>query len=202
MTFTQATDPDRRRIVVTACAAALGAVVLGAVPARATGVDAQTPQVELDRDGVYVSATAVFALPRSMEEALVRGIPLYFLTTATVSQERWYWFNQTTGSAKVLTRLAYLPLLQKYRVSSGGLQRSYDNLDDALGQVQRVLRLKVADAHDLSVGQAYQVDVHFELDLSQLPRPFQLDVSSQSDWKLEADFPRVTFTWKPPPSTG
>lgn len=198
MTPSHAPDPGRRRAIA-ACGAVLAAAWIGRV--AAASVDAQQPQVELDPDGVYVSTTVVFALPRAMEDALIRGIPLYFLTTVEISQQRWWWFDQTLASQHVLTRLAYQPLLQKYRVSNGALQRSYDNLEDALGQVQHVARLRVAEAKDLAAGQSYQVDAHFELDLSQLPRPFQIDVGSQSDWKLQTDFPRASFTWKPPQST-
>ena len=94
-------------------------------------------------------------------------------------------------------RLAYQPLLQRYRVSVGGLQQNYDSLDEALGVVQRTRHLRVAEAAQLVAGQTYQLDARFRLDLSQLPRPFQLNVSSQSDWKIEAVLPPQPFVWTP-----
>ncbi|WP_038166095.1 DUF4390 domain-containing protein [Thiomonas sp. FB-6] len=201
MSPSQAPDPMRRRVLACAGAGA-AATLLAAFPqARAATVDAQPPSVELDPDGVYASATLVFALPVTLEDALHRGIPLYFLTRMSVSQSRWWWFNASMGEGQQLTRLGFEPLLGKYRVSTGGLRTSYHTLDDALNQVQHVAHLKVADAKDLKPGQTYQLGGRFELDLSQLPRPFQLNVASQSDWQLQADFPQVSFTWTTAPST-
>ncbi len=169
--------------------------------ARAATVDAQPLSLDQEVDGLYVSATVVFALPRALEDALHRGIPLYFLTRIEVVRGRWWWFDEKIGSVQVLSRLAYQPLLEKYRVSTGALQKNYNSLDEALSQVQHALHLKAADAKDLVVGQGYSVYASFELDLSQLPRPFQINVSSQADWQLQANFPRANFTWKPPQST-
>ena len=194
-------DPRRRALLVVACAAT-GACVLGRIPnAVAATVDAQQPTLEFEADGVYASSTVVFALPRALEDALRRGVPLYFLTNLDVRRGRWWWFDQRVGSGQLHTRLSYQPLLEKYHVSTGALQRSYAALDEALNQVQHILRVKVADARDLVPGQTYQVTGRFELDLSQLPRPFQINVGSSTDWQLEADFPAASFTWKPPPST-
>lgn len=197
----QAPDPMRRRVLAVAGAGAAAALLQALPPARAATVDAQPPTVDLEPDGVYASATVVFALPVTLEDALHRGIPLYFLTHLTVSQSRWWWFDASVGQGQQLTRLGFEPLLGKYRVSTGALRASYDTLDDALNQVQHVAHIKVADAKDLQPGETYRLGGRFELDLSQLPRPFQLNVDSQSDWQLEADFPPVSFTWTSTPST-
>jgi hypothetical protein len=191
----------RRRVLACAGVGVAVALLPAALPARAATVDAQPPSVELDPDGVYANATVVFALPVTLEDALHRGIPLYFLTRMTVSQSRWWWFNADLGEGQQLTRLGFEPLLGKYRVSTGGLRTSYHTLDDALNQVQHIAHLKVAEAKDLKQGQTYQLGGRFELDLSQLPRPFQLNVGSQSDWQLQADFPQVSFTWTTAAST-
>jgi hypothetical protein len=199
MSRPQAPDPIRRRGLI-AIGLALSAG-FWADPARAATVDAQPLSLDQESDGLYVSATAVFALPRALEDALHRGIPLYFLVRMEVVRGRWWWFDEKIGNAQVLTRLVYQPLLEKYRVSTGALQKNYNSLDEALSQVQHALHLKVADAKELVVGQTYSVRASFELDLSQLPRPFQINVSSQTDWQLQANFPSASFTWKPPQST-
>jgi hypothetical protein len=193
-------DPIRRRSLAL-LGLALGAGLLGRTGrARAANVDAQQPGVEIDADGVYANCTVVFALPRALEDALHRGIPLYFLTQLSVVKARLWWFDQKAGEAQALVRLSYQPLLESYRVSIGTQQKNYAGLDEALNQVQHVLHLKVADAKNLVPGQAYQIQGTFALDLSQLPQPFQIDVGNRSDWQLEADFPPAGFTWKPQPS--
>ncbi len=201
MSPSQAPDPMRRRVLAAAGIGAAASALQAWTPAHAATVYAQPPTVELETDGAYASASVVFALPVPLESALHRGIPLYFLTRLSVLQSRWWWFDASVGEGQMLTRLGYEPLLGKYRVSTGALRTSYSSLDDALNQVQHISHLKIADAKSLKAGQTYQVGGRFELDLSQLPRPFQINVGSQSDWQLEADFPRVSFTWTPAPST-
>jgi hypothetical protein len=108
MSRPQAPDPIRRRGLI-----ALGLALstgFWAGHARAATVDAQPLSLDQESDGLYVSATAVFALPRALEDALHRGIPLYFLVRMEVVRGRWWWFDEKIGSAQVLTRLAYQPL--------------------------------------------------------------------------------------------
>ena len=188
-------DLQRRKLLRTGLALAVGA---GATQhAQATSVDTEPLMLTMSPEGLFVTTAAVFALPRSLEDVLNRGIALYFETVATVVRPRWYWFNDEVAQARREVRLAYQPLLQRYRVSVGGLQQNYDSLDEALGVVQRTRHLRVAEAAQLVAGQTYQLDARFRLDLSQLPRPFQLNVSSQSDWKIEAVFPPQPFVWTP-----
>ena len=41
---------------------------------------------------------------------------------------------------------------------------------------------------DLSPDGLYRLEFSFRLDLSQLPRPFQIGVAGQSDWAIAAQF--------------
>lgn len=191
----QTADPQRRALLRACLALTVGACL--PLPARATTVDTEPLMLTMSPEGLFVTTAAVFALPRSLEDVLHRGIALYFETVATVVRPRWYWFNEDVAQARRDVRLAYQPLLQRYRVSVGGLQQNYDSLDEALGVVQRTRHLRVAEAAQLVAGQSYQLEASFRLDLSQLPRPFQLNVSSQSDWKIEARFQPQAFVWTP-----
>ncbi|MGC9184262.1 MAG: DUF4390 domain-containing protein [Thiomonas sp.] len=188
-------DFQRRKLLRAGLALAVG--VSAVQRAHATTVDTEPLMLTMSPEGLFVTTAAVFALPRSLEDVLNRGIALYFETVATVVRPRWYWFNDEVAQTRREVRLAYQPLLQRYRVSVGGLQQNYDNLDEALGVVQRTRHLRVAEAAQLVPGQSYQLDARFRLDLSQLPRPFQINISSQSDWKIEATFPPQAFVWTP-----
>ena len=44
-------------------------------------------------EGLFLDINVEFDLPRSVQDALNKGIPLYFATEFTVEQERWYWVN-------------------------------------------------------------------------------------------------------------
>jgi hypothetical protein len=66
------------------------------------------------------------------------------------------------------------------------LNQSFDTLTDALAAVKRVSRWKIAEVPELDGNQKLKVDFRFRLDLSQLPRPFQIGTLGQSDWDLIA----------------
>lgn len=154
-------------------------------------------QVERQEDEVLVSAQVAFDLPSAVEDALLKGIPMFFVTEATVLRERWYWYDKKLASVQRHLRLAYQPLTRRWRlnVSAGAgrevsvglaLNPSFDTLEEALSAVKRISRWKVADVSDLESSVKYRIDFSFKLDLSQLPRPFQIGALGQSDWDLAA----------------
>ena len=160
---------------------------------------AELQQLRADRSGneVLVSANVVFELPSVVEDALAKGIPLYFLVEADLLQERWYWYDRKISAAQRQLRLVYQPLSRRWRVnvtsghggdSSAGLSLSqnYDTLVEALSTIKQVSRWKVAELSDAEAAAKYRLELRFRLDLGQLPRPFQLGTIGQSDWDIQA----------------
>ncbi len=154
-------------------------------------------QVERLEDEILVTAQVVFELPAAVEEALLKGIPMYFVSEADVLRERWYWYDKKIATAQRNMRLAYQPLTRRWRlnVTAGAgrdvnqglaLPQNFDTLEDALSAIKRISRWKIADLAELDSGVKYKVGFSFRLDLSQLPRPFQIGALGQSDWDLAA----------------
>ncbi len=176
-------------------------------------------KVERDYDGVYLTALVEFDLPPVVEDALMKGIPMFFVVEADIYQNRWYWTDRRVASATRTIRLAFQPLTRRWRVNivtglsnnSAGLRatlnQNYDTLPEALSVVQRLSRWRIADNLDVEpdavhklvqrlsrwrIASNAEVDpdvVHkfefrFRLDLSQLPRPFQIGVAGQKDWNI------------------
>ncbi|MDQ3060080.1 MAG: DUF4390 domain-containing protein [Pseudomonadota bacterium] len=149
-------------------------------------------------DGIYLSATVQFELAAVVEDALLKGIPVFFVLEADIYRDRWYWSNPRVTSAARTLRLAYQPLTRRWRVnivaglitSSAGLRATlsqhYETLPEALSAVQRVARWKIAEASEVEPDASYLLDLKFRLDLSQLPRPFQIGVAGQRDWTIAA----------------
>ena len=54
-------------------------------------VTAQVSELRLERkeDGVYLGTTMQFVLPELAEDALYKGIPMFFVAEAQVLRERW-----------------------------------------------------------------------------------------------------------------
>ena len=170
--------------------------------ARAAGAaNAATAQLTQLRtqsaeDGIYLSANVDFELPSVVEDALLKGIPLFFVLEVEILRDRWYWTDQRVAAASRTVRLAYQPLTRRWRVNIGSgiigspsslratFNQNYDTLAEALSAVQRVARWKVAEPSDIRPGADHSLIFSFKLDLSQLPRPFQIGVAGQRDWTI------------------
>lgn len=169
---------------------ALGlAVVLAAWAPSAQSASLELRDVEVQRgeDGLVLGFGARFELPRSVEDALLKGVPLHFMAEAKTYRSRWYWRDQRVAKATRTWRLAYQPLTRRYRVTFGSLNQNFESLADALSAIQRVSRWKVADASQLEPGERHYVELSYRLDTTELPRPFQIGIGGQADWELSAE---------------
>ena len=50
--------------------------------------------------------------------------------------------------------------------------------------MQRLSRWKIADNAEVELDLVHKLEFSFSLDLSQLPRPFQIGVAGQKDWNI------------------
>jgi hypothetical protein len=152
-------------------------------------------RLERQEDGLYLSALVRFELTAPVEDALQKGVPMFFVAEADLRRERWYWYDQKVASAAKTLRLSYQPLTRRWRLNSmsgtqgdsaGALNQHFDTLPEALATLRRMSRWKIAEAADLVAGARHHVDFRFKLDVSQLPRPFQIGAVGQADWNLAA----------------
>jgi hypothetical protein len=166
-------------------AALLLAVLAIVLPQMARADQPEVSEFELvhNEDGLTLSFGVKFDLPKGVEDALLKGVPLYFVAEAEVFRDRWYWRDRKVVSVNRVWRLAYQPLTRKYRVSFGGLNQSFDSLGDALLSVRRVSGWKIADVRDIDDGRHY-VEFTYRLDTTLLPRPMQIGIGGQPEWTL------------------
>lgn len=170
-----------------------------ALPCRAadpeTGSEVTQLRMERTRDGIDLYASVRLDLPHAVVDALEKGVPMVFLAEAEVTRKRWYWSDKQVASVQRHMRLAFAPLTQRWRlnVASGALTANslglalnlhFDSLQEAMVSVQRIAGWKIVDAAVLEPNATHTVVFRFGLDLSQLPRPFQIGAFGQSDWKV------------------
>lgn len=159
-------------------------------------IELQGLKLERLEQGVYLSASLQFELPSLLEEAMLKGVSLYFVTEVDIVRERWYFYDKTVAHAERHVRLSFMPLTRRWRVSvspqplsAAGLGmnmgQSYDSLEDALVSVRRLVQWRVANAGDLEADTRQNIELSFRLDLTQLPRPLQMGAAGQSDWNIK-----------------
>jgi hypothetical protein len=152
-------------------------------------------QVERTDEGVLLSAAVRFDLPQVVDDALAKGIPMYFLAEAAIYRDRWYWYDRRVAFATRHMRLSFQPLTRRWRlqVSSAPIGHSglvlgqmFDTREEALQAIQRISGWRIADAAAVDPDSTQTIDFRFRLDVSQLPRPFQIGAVGQADWVILA----------------
>ena len=148
--------------------------------------DAELSQFEVlhNEDGVSLSYAVDFELSRSVEDALSKAVPLYFVADAQVFRDRWYWRDRRVASTVRVWRIVYQPLTTTYRVTFGGLSQNYATRSEALSAISRGARWKIAEPGQIEDGSRHYVEFSYRLDTSLLPRPLQIGVSGQPEWTL------------------
>lgn len=185
----------------------LAATVLAPLAATAQGA-AEITQLKLERseDDVLLTATVVFELPPVIDEALHKGVPMHFVAEANLFRERWYWADKRVASATRYMRVVYQPLTRRWRVqvsslpiTSSGLVlgQSYDTQEEALAALQRIPRWRIASADAVDPDVPHNLEFRFRLDVSQLPRPFQIGAVGQSEWNLSVSRTQRAFFESP-----
>jgi len=161
---------------------------------------AEVAQLKLERsdESVYLSVAVRFDLPPVVEDALLKGIPLFFVAEADIYRDRWYWYDKRVTTATRTMRLAFQPLTRRWRLNilpgaisvtglRASLSQNYDSLSEAMAAIQRISRWRIADAAEIESASRHNVEFRFRLDLSQLPRPFQIGVAGQRDWAIAVE---------------
>lgn len=155
--------------------------------AHAQGVE--LPQLRISRQdgGLSLDFEARLALSRAVEDAMQRGVPLYFTAQAEVFRPRWYWRDERVARASRTWRVSYQPLTASWRVSLGGLSQTFTSAEAALAMVSRASDWRITEGEAIEAGARYYVEFSYRLDSSMLPRPMQLDLAAQSDWRLSIE---------------
>ena len=164
---------------------------LGVGPVRAQG---QGPGVELAnlstsrQDGLLtLDFAARVTLTKSVEDALQRGVPVYFVAQAELKRSRWYWRDERVARVTRSWRVAYQPLTSTWRVGLAGLQQTLGSLGEAMNTASRSAGWRLADLSQLDPDSRYTVEFSYRLDTAQLPGPMQFGLVGQSDWALSVE---------------
>ena len=154
-------------------------------------IEVFSPEITQNDDGYVVSADFQFSLNPRLEEAVFKGLALYFVADFELTRARWYWFDEKLVKASQTFRLSYHALTRQYRLSTGsGLHQSFVTLNEAIAVLSRLRNWQVIDRSAVSSlpNEALQASLRIQLDITQLPRPFQITSLGNKDWSLASDW--------------
>ena len=152
--------------------------------AHAQGVELGSLSTSRQEGALTLDFAARLTLTKSVEDALQRGVPIYFVAQAELRRSRWYWRDERVARVTRSWRIAYQPLTGTWRVGLGGLQQTLGSLAEALTTVSRSAGWRLAELSQLDPDSRYTVDFSYRLDTAQLPGPMQFGLVGQSDWAL------------------
>ncbi len=151
-------------------------------------------------EGYQFNADVEITLNPMLERSLEKGIVLYFVSELNLLDPRWYWLDEKVARSKQREALSYYALTRQYRLSRGSLSQNFSTLKEALQVLGRLRNRPIVASSELNQDVEYIAELRVWLDLSRLPKPFQVEALSSKEWNLSSD----TLEWSvklPPQKT-
>jgi len=184
----------RRVALISKFLLALASLILLAMrAAHAEDIEVQEANLRAADEGVVLNAEFEFQLGPRLSEAIVNGVPLYFVIEFDLTRPRWYWFDEKTASKRMQVRLSYHALSRQYRLSTGVVQQNFETLEEAVAVLRHVRNWLVVERGTTVSDARYEAAVRMRLDTALLPKPIQVSALTSRDWNLESPWRRFTF---------
>jgi hypothetical protein len=148
------------------------------------GVELSTLRTTRAEGGLNLEFNARVVLPRAVEDALSRGVPVYFVAEATLWRNRWYWRDERVARVSRQWRVAFQPLTGHWRVGLGGFNQNHSSLAEALAAASSSASWRLAELAQIDNDKTYYLEFDYRLDTSQLPSPMQFGLVTQGEWAV------------------
>ena len=154
--------------------------------ARAQGVELATLQAVRADGALNLEFSARVNLPKPVEDALLHGVPIYFVAEAQLFRNRWYWRDERVARVTRSWRVAFQPLTGAWKLSLGGLNQTYPSMAETLAAASRSASWRLVELSQIDPDKSYYVEFSYRLDTSQLPGPMQFGLGSAGEWAVGA----------------
>ncbi|HLP98146.1 MAG TPA: DUF4390 domain-containing protein [Sideroxyarcus sp.] len=171
---------------------------LCASAASAGGIAINKAEARLTEEGYQLSADFDIELSPPVENALKHGVTLNFISELAINRSRWYWLDTDVAREEQVAKLSFNALTQQYRITRGSLFQSFTELKDALRILGHQVAQPVPQALLDKRGGGYfsrllkkgsdccSASAQMRLDVTQLPKPLQVNALTSEDWNLES----------------
>jgi len=177
-------------------------IMLSPSVAMADGIVVRKAEIRMTEDGYQLAANFDIKLNPIVEEALTHGITINFLSEFSLTRSRWYWLNEVANKTEQTTKLSYSALTRQYRIKRGTLFQNFARLDDALqalgNQSSNTISADLINKNSgylislLTSNSNYTAYTRMRLDVSQLPKPLQVNALTSDEWKMDSE----GYSWK------
>ena len=130
----------------------------------AEGIKIKSFELEKADNDWLLNATFQIELSPGLEDAVQKGVVLYFQTEFDLTRSRWYWFDERPVLAQRLTRLSYQPMTQQYRIASEGFTFSARTMFEALQAAGSIGGWRVIDSNQIDSSKSYTAALRMTLD--------------------------------------
>jgi hypothetical protein len=154
---------------------------------RASAADRSTIRqaaIQATPQGYIVNADIDVVLNPTLEDALAKGINLYFLLELELTRPRNWWLDEDIAEPVRKMRIYYHLLLRRYVVETGYTTRTAATLSEALALLGKVEDWQVLDRGALKTGQRYDARLRLRLNTAQLPKPLSIGAVTSDKWEL------------------
>ena len=158
---------------------------------QAADIVAERARLIAGDEGYSLNADYKVSLNPRLEEAVNKGIALFFTADFELTRSRWYWFERTVVQHSKTFQLSYHALTGQYRLSSGALHQGFSTLAEALQVLSRLRHWLVIEKSEISEGVEYTASTRLRLDPSQMAKTFQVSALSNRDWNPSSEW----LTW-------
>ena len=166
----------------------------------AEGIEVRKAEAHFSGDSYQLSADFDLRLKFVVEQALEQGVPLYFSSEFTLTHPRWYWLEEVVAQSELTIKLSYNTLTRQYRITRGALFQNFASLDDALRIIGHQSAAPIPAELFKSGGYIsekllkndpnYVASVRLRRDVTQLPKPLQVNALTGDDWNIDSDWYR------------
>ena len=140
--------------------------------------------IQTTPQGYVLDADVNFVLNPTLEDALTKGINLYFLLELELTRPRNWWFDENIAAPVRKLRIYYHLLLRRYVVETGYTTQTAATLSEALALLGRVEDWQVLERGALKTRQRYDARLRLRLDTAQLPKPLSFGAVTSDKWEL------------------
>lgn len=182
---------------------AIGLLTFCSGSVSAAGITISKAEARLTSEGYVLAANFDIQLSNEVEDALRHSVTLNFVGELSLHRSRWYWPDTEIAAYRQTSRLSFNSLTRQYRISRGGLYQSFATLEEALRVLGRMSSAPIdaglLDSGDdgyfsrlAKKGSRVGASASLRLDVSQLPKPLQINALTSEQWKMQSE----QFHWE------